>query len=105
MSIEDFKTIYFWEWLHRLWGRLIGLAFAVPFAWFLLRRRIAPVLKLRLAGLLVLGGLQGALGWFMVESGLTERIEVSQYRLVAHLGLAIIIYAVILRVALGLVSP
>jgi cytochrome c oxidase assembly protein subunit 15 len=102
MSIEDFKTIYFWEWLHRLWGRLIGIAFAVPFLWFLLRRRIPAALMRRLLGLLVLGGLQGVLGWVMVESGLVDRVEVSQYRLVAHLGLAIIIYAAILWTALDL---
>jgi cytochrome c oxidase assembly protein subunit 15 len=105
MSLADFKSIYFWEWLHRLWGRLIGLAFAVPFAWFVLRRRVSRPLLPRLAGLFVLGGLQGALGWFMVESGLSQRVEVSQYRLVAHLGLAVLIYAAILRVALGLLWP
>jgi len=102
MSIEDFKTIYFWEWLHRLWGRLIGIAFAVPFLWFLLRRRIPFGLMPRLLGILVLGGLQGVLGWVMVESGLVDRVEVSQYRLVAHLGLAIVIYAAILWTALDL---
>jgi hypothetical protein len=102
MSIEDFKTIYFWEWLHRLWGRLIGIAFAVPFLWFLLRRRIPTGLMPRLLGILVLGGLQGVLGWVMVESGLVDRVEVSQYRLVAHLGLAIVIYAAILWTALDL---
>lgn len=102
MSIEDFKTIYFWEWLHRLWGRLIGIAFAAPFLWFLLRRRIPPALMPRLLGILALGGLQGVLGWVMVESGLVDRVEVSQYRLVAHLGLAIVIYAAILWTALDL---
>ncbi len=105
MTLADFKTIFFWEWLHRLWGRLIGIAFALPFVWFLLRRRVAPALVPRLAGILLLGGLQGALGWFMVKSGLTERVEVSQYRLVAHLGLAVIIYAAILKTALGLLWP
>jgi cytochrome c oxidase assembly protein subunit 15 len=105
MTLDDFKTIFFWEWLHRLWGRLIGVAFALPFLWFLLRRRVSPALAPRLAGILVLGGLQGALGWFMVKSGLTERLEVSQYRLVAHLGLAVIIYAAILKTALGLLWP
>jgi len=102
MSIEDFKTIYFWEWLHRLWGRLIGIAFAAPFLWYLLRRRIPTGLMRRLLGILVLGGLQGVLGWVMVESGLVDRVEVSQYRLVAHLGLAIVIYAAILWTALDL---
>src|SRR5579859_2152692 len=69
MTIDDFKSIYFWEWLHRLWARLIGLVFALPLAWFLLRRRVKLGLAPRLVGLLVLGGMQGALGWFMVESG------------------------------------
>jgi cytochrome c oxidase assembly protein subunit 15 len=105
MSIEDFKTIYFWEWLHRLWGRLIGLAFAAPFLWFLLRRRIPSGLLPRLAGILVFGGLQGVLGWVMVKSGLVDRVEVSQYRLVAHLGLAIVLYAAILWTALDLLWP
>jgi cytochrome c oxidase assembly protein subunit 15 len=102
MTVEDFKTIFFWEWLHRLWGRLIGVAFALPFLWLLLRRRIPPGLAPRLAGILVLGGLQGVLGWAMVKSGLVDRVEVSQYRLVAHLGLAILLYAAILWTALDL---
>jgi cytochrome c oxidase assembly protein subunit 15 len=105
MNLADFKTIFFWEWLHRLWGRLIGIAFAVPFLWFLLRRRIPSGLMPRLVGILVLGGLQGVLGWVMVKSGLVDRVEVSQYRLVAHLALAIIIYAAILWTALDLLWP
>jgi cytochrome c oxidase assembly protein subunit 15 len=105
MSLADFKTIFFWEWLHRLWGRLIGIAFAAPFLWFLLRRRIPPGLMPRLVGILVLGGLQGVLGWVMVKSGLVDRVEVSQYRLVAHLGLAIVIYAAILWTAFDLIWP
>ncbi len=102
MTLADFKTIFFWEWLHRLWGRLIGLAFALPFLWFLLRRRIPAGLTPRLAGILVLGGAQGLLGWVMVKSGLVDRVEVSQYRLVAHLGLAILLYAAVLWTALDL---
>jgi cytochrome c oxidase assembly protein subunit 15 len=105
MSLADFKTIFFWEWLHRLWGRLIGIAFAAPFLWFLFRRRIPPGLMPRLLGILVLGGLQGVLGWVMVKSGLVDRVEVSQYRLVAHLGLAIVIYAAILWTACDLLWP
>jgi cytochrome c oxidase assembly protein subunit 15 len=105
MTVADFKAIFFWEWLHRLWGRLIGIVFAVPFVWFLGRGRIAPSLRPRLFALLVLGGLQGLLGWVMVQSGLSERIEVSQYRLVAHLGLAVVIYAAILWTALDLLRP
>jgi cytochrome c oxidase assembly protein subunit 15 len=105
MTLADFKTIFFWEWLHRLWGRLIGVAFAVPLVWFVLRRRIRRGLAPRLFGIFLLGGAQGALGWFMVESGLVHRVEVSQYRLVAHLALALLIYAAILRTALGLIWP
>jgi cytochrome c oxidase assembly protein subunit 15 len=104
MSLAEFKGIFFWEYVHRLWGRLIGLVFAVPFLYFLIRRRIPYRLAPRLAGLFVLGGLQGALGWYMVESGLSERIEVSQYRLVAHLGVAIVIYIAMLWVALDLLE-
>jgi len=105
MSLDDFKAIFFWEWLHRLWGRLIGVAFAAPFLWFLLRRRIPPGLAPRLAFILVLGGMQGVLGWVMVKSGLVDRVEVSQYRLVAHLGLALLIYAALLWTALDLLRP
>ncbi len=105
MTLDQFKYIFFWEYLHRLWGRLIGVAFAVPFAYFLVRGRISRRLAPRLALLFVLGGLQGALGWYMVESGLSERIEVSQYRLAAHLAAAALIYAAMLWVALDLVWP
>ncbi|MBX3488074.1 COX15/CtaA family protein [Parvibaculum sp.] len=92
MSLAEFKTIYWWEWSHRFLGRLIGLAFFVPFVWFLVTRRVERALLPRLVGLFVLGGMQGVLGWWMVMSGLTERTEVSQYRLAAHLGLATLIY-------------
>jgi len=106
MSLDEFKSIYYWEYFHRLLGRLIGVAFAVPFLWFLARRRLPRRLVLPLAGILLLGFAQGALGWYMVESGLADRVEVSQYRLVAHLALALAIYAAILWVALGIVrSP
>ena len=106
MRLADFKTIFFWEYAHRLLGRLIGVAFAVPLGWFWLRgwlpRRLAPALL----GILALGLAQGVLGWYMVESGLADRIEVSQYRLVAHLVLALAIYSLILWTALGLIlSP
>jgi heme a synthase len=100
MTLGEFKTIFFWEYLHRLWGRLIGAAFAVPFLWFLWARRLSWALAPKLALLLVLGGLQGALGWYMVESGLAERVEVSQYRLVAHLLAAVVLYLAIVWVAL-----
>jgi cytochrome c oxidase assembly protein subunit 15 len=105
MSLAAFKQIFFWEYLHRLWARLIGVVFAVPFLYFLLRGRILWRLAPRLAGLFVLGGLQGALGWYMVRSGLAGRIEVSQYRLAAHLAAAVIIYAATLWVALDLLLP
>jgi cytochrome c oxidase assembly protein subunit 15 len=102
MTLAEFKSIFFWEYLHRLWGRLIGVAFAVPFLWFLATRRLSWALAPKLALLFLLGGLQGALGWYMVESGLADRIEVSQYRLVAHLLAAVALYLAILWVALDL---
>jgi cytochrome c oxidase assembly protein subunit 15 len=105
MTLAEFKTIFFWEYAHRLWGRLIGVAFAVPFLWLLWTRRLSRALAPRLAVLFVLGGLQGALGWYMVESGLADRIEVSQYRLVAHLLAAVALYLAILWVALDLWRP
>ena len=105
MTLGQFKQIFFWEYLHRLWARLIGVVFAAPFLYFVLRGRIPWRLAPRLAGLFVLGGLQGALGWYMVKSGLAERIEVSQYRLAAHLAMAVIIYAATLWVALDLLWP
>ena len=103
MSLAEFKSIYYWEYLHRLLGRVIGLAFAVPFAWFVARRQLQRQLVLPLAGILLLGFAQGVLGWYMVESGLADRVEVSQYRLVAHLALALAIYSAILWIALGIV--
>jgi heme a synthase len=102
MTLDEFKSIFWWEWAHRNLGRLIGIAFAVPFALFLIQGRIERALLPRLVGLFVLGGLQGALGWFMVMSGLKDRVDVSQYRLVAHLGLALVIYGAILWTALPL---
>ena len=99
MSIDDFKTIYWWEWTHRLLGRLIGVAFLVPFLWFLWRGWVAPSLRPRLWFIFSLGALQGAIGWWMVASGLAERVEVSQYRLATHLVLACAIYAALLWTA------
>ena len=104
MSLADFQTIYLWEYAHRLWGRLIGFVYALPFLWFLIRGRIPRRLIWPLAGIFALGAAQGALGWWMVESGLADRIEVSQYRLTAHLTLALVIYAATLWTALGLLS-
>ncbi len=105
MSLAAFKRIYWWEWGHRFLGRMIGFAFFLPFVYFLVRRRIDRELAPRLVLMFVLGGAQGALGWFMVQSGLTERVDVSQYRLAAHLGVAFLIYAYILWVALELLLP
>jgi cytochrome c oxidase assembly protein subunit 15 len=104
MSLDAFKTIYLWEYVHRLWGRLIGFAYALPLVYFLATRRLPRPLLLPLAGILMLGFAQGALGWYMVESGLADRVEVSQYRLVAHLALALAIYVATLWIALGLLS-
>jgi cytochrome c oxidase assembly protein subunit 15 len=105
MSLAEYKTIYWWEYIHRLWGRLIGVAFLLPFLWFLARGRIRGGLAWKLGGVFVLGAAQGALGWYMVASGLVDRINVSPYRLTAHLILALLIYAAVLWIALGLVRP
>ncbi|PWR23728.1 COX15/CtaA family protein [Zavarzinia compransoris] len=102
MSLDAFKQIFWYEWAHRLLGRLIGFAFLVPYLWFLLRGKLDRPMAWRLAGILVLGGLQGAMGWFMVASGLSERISVSQYRLAAHLSLAFVIHAAVFWTALDL---
>jgi heme a synthase len=96
MSLDAFKTIYWWEWTHRLIGRLIGVAFLLPFLWFLWRGWVGPGLRGRLWFIFGLGALQGAVGWWMVASGLAERVEVSQYRLATHLVLACVIYAAII---------
>lgn len=102
MSLEAFKRIFWWEWSHRFLARLVGVAFFVPFVAFLalgyIRRSFVP----QLAGLFALGGLQGAIGWYMVASGLSERVSVSQYRLALHLGLAFIILAGLIWTALSL---
>jgi len=101
MSVESFKFIYWWEWSHRFLGRFIGVAFFVPFVFFWATRRIERSAIPRLFGLFVLGGLQGLLGWYMVKSGLVDRVDVSQYRLAAHLTLAVSIYGAIIWTALG----
>ena len=105
MSLDEFKGIFWWEYFHRLLGRGIGLAFFIPFVYFVARKGIDRPLGLKLAGIFLLGGLQGAMGWYMVKSGLVDNPHVSQYRLTAHLGLAFIIYAAMLWVALGLLFP
>ena len=92
MDLKGFKTIYWWEWAHRFLGRFIGIAFFVPFVSFWLAGYIPKTLQPRLLGLFFLGGLQGALGWYMVKSGLVDRVDVSQYRLAAHFGVAVLIF-------------
>jgi cytochrome c oxidase assembly protein subunit 15 len=102
MGLADFKRIFFWEYVHRLLGRLIGFAVAVPFALFALQRKLSRSLALQILGVLVLGGLQGALGWYMVASGLVDEPRVSHYRLAAHLLLAFVTGSVVLWIALDL---
>jgi heme a synthase len=104
MNLEDFKRIYFWEFVHRLLGRLIGFAFALPLLWFWWRRAIPSGYGWKLAGLLALGGLQGAIGWWMVASGLIDRPEVSHIRLAVHLLAAFAIFGALVWVALDLRS-
>jgi cytochrome c oxidase assembly protein subunit 15 len=102
MTLSQFKFIFFWEWLHRLIGRLIGVVFALPLLWFAVKRAIPQGYGWKLVGLLVFGGLQGALGWYMVMSGLVDRTDVSHFRLSAHLLLALTIMAACIWVALDL---
>lgn len=102
MVLSDFKQIFFWEWFHRLWGRLIGIVFAVPLIFFWVRKKIPQGLKPHLIALLVLGGAQGYMGWYMVQSGLVDRPSVSHYRLAAHLSLALIIYSYMAWLGLAL---
>ena len=106
MGLAGFQGLFWLEWVHRLWGRLLGVALLAPLAWFWWRGAIGRRLGLRLAGLFVLGGLQGAVGWFMVASGFrADSIAVSAWRLVAHLALALALYAALLWTALGVLDP
>ncbi len=105
MTLAEFREIFWWEWLHRLWGRLIGVAYLLPFLWFLWRGRVPAGFVRPLWIGFALGALQGFMGWFMVASGFSERTDVSQYRLVLHLGLALAIYAYLLWIALSLLRP
>lgn len=102
MELSDFKSIFFWEWFHRLLGRMIGLVFALPLAFFWIKKMIPQSYGLKLFGVLVLGGLQGLMGWYMVKSGLVEQPDVSHYRLAAHLSLAFVIMAVLIWIGLSL---
>lgn len=102
MDLGGFKTIFFWEYFHRLWGRLLGLAFGLPFLFLLITRRIPFGYNRRLTTLLFLGGLQGVIGWWMVKSGLSDDAAVSQYRLAIHLGTALVIFSLLTWTALDL---
>jgi cytochrome c oxidase assembly protein subunit 15 len=105
MTLAGFKGIFWWEYFHRLLGRLIGIVFLVPLLWFIARRDIPPGHAWKLFGIFVLGGLQGAMGWYMVKSGLVDDPRVSQFRLTAHLGMALAIFAAMFWVGLSLVRP
>ena len=102
MDLAQYKFIFFWEWIHRLLGRLVGVAFALPLAWFAIRRAIPGGYGWRLFALLLLGASQGALGWYMVQSGLVDRTDVSHFRLSAHLLTALFILAGLVWTALDL---
>lgn len=105
MDLSGFKQIFFWEYFHRVFGRLIGLAFFVPLVFFLARGAVGGVRKVQYIVALVLGGLQGLLGWYMVKSGLVDRPDVSHYRLAAHLLLAVVVMGYLLWLALDLLRP
>ena len=104
MTLGDFLFIFFWDWVHRLLGRLIGVAFALPLLWFAWKRTIPQGYGPRLVALLALGGLQGAIGWWMVESGLSVRTDVSHYRLAVHLLTALFIMGGLIWTALDLLT-
>jgi cytochrome c oxidase assembly protein subunit 15 len=105
MDLSGFKNIFWWEYFHRLLGRLIGAAFLLPLLWFAALRKIPRALTWKLGAVFALGALQGAMGWYMVQSGLVDDPRVSQYRLTAHLGIALLIYAAMLWIALDLLFP
>ncbi|MEW7292719.1 COX15/CtaA family protein [Aquimarina sp. 2304DJ70-9] len=104
-TLEDFKDIYFWEWLHRVIGRFIGVVFIIPFLYFLIRKQLTKPTIRKSIILMLLGGFQGFLGWFMVKSGLIDRPDVSHYRLAMHLTAAFITFAYTFWVALDLIYP
>lgn len=105
MDLAGFKSIFWLEFIHRLWGRMIGLVFFVPLVVFIVKGWVQGRLGLHLVGIFLLGGLQGGIGWYMVKSGLVDRHDVSQYRLTLHLSAAIVVYGYMLWVALGLLFP
>ena len=104
-SLQDFKDIYFWEWLHRVIGRFIGLVFFLPFVYFIITKQLSKSTFKKATLLLILGGFQGFLGWYMVKSGLVDKPDVSHYRLAAHLTTAFITFAYTFWVALDLWFP
>jgi cytochrome c oxidase assembly protein subunit 15 len=104
MTLEGFKGIFWWEYFHRLLGRVVGVVFFVPFLYFVARGRIRGALAVKLALIFVLGGLQGALGWYMVKSGLVDDPRVSPLRLAAHLGMAFLLFALMAWTAMGLLA-
>jgi heme a synthase len=105
IGLDGFKSIFWWEFAHRLLGRTIGLVFLLPFLYFSARKKLNRPLAWKLAGLFVLGGLQGAMGWYMVQSGLVDDPRVSHFRLTAHLGLALLIFSCEFWIALDLLRP
>ncbi|MCF8199317.1 MAG: COX15/CtaA family protein [Sulfuritalea sp.] len=105
MTLEGFQYIFWWEWAHRLIGRSIGLVFFVPYVWFLIRGKLRGALAAKVFVFFILGGLQGAMGWYMVQSGLVDDPRVSQYRLAAHLGLAFVLFGLMGWTGLGMLQP
>ena len=105
MTLDGFKFIFWWEWAHRLSGRFIGVVFLLPYLYFLARGYLKGALAGKVFGFFILGGLQGAMGWYMVKSGLVDDPRVSQYRLAAHLGLAFILFGLMLWTGLGMLQP
>lgn len=111
MTLDEFKKIYFMEWFHRLWGRVIGLTFVIPTVYFIARRKVTPSVAVKLVGICALIGFQGFLGWWMVKSGLKDDLfaegshpRVSQYRLAAHLGTAFVVYCSMLQTGLAIIK-
>lgn len=105
ITLTEFKSIFFWEWLHRFIGRVLGLVFIIPFLYFLITRQLDKSTIKKTIILLILGGFQGFLGWYMVKSGLVDRPDVSHYRLAAHLTTAFVTFAFTLWIALDLIFP
>ncbi len=105
MTLDGFQFIFWWEWAHRLSGRAIGVVFFLPYVWFLLRGHLRGAMAARVFGFFILGGLQGAMGWYMVKSGLVDDPRVSQYRLAAHLGLAFLLFGLMGWTGLGVLQP